>query len=113
MEIRQKLRDHSKRLAREQKNLCLKSTRPQRLFLRLAAENFLRSIFKSSNNCGANRENGPSIAVRSPNRSSRRFWNFVRLRMNLMIFQPLGTNRLKRAQAHIQRDFADLDSALA
>src|SRR5579863_83014 len=113
MKIRQKLRDHAKRLAREQKNLCLESARPHRLFLRLTAGNFLRNIFKSSDHRGANRENRSSVAARSPNRSGRRFWNFVRFRMNLMIFQSLGANRLKRAQAHIERDFADLDSALA
>ena len=30
--------------------------------------------------------------------------------MNLMIFEALSADRLKRAQAHIERDFGDFDA---
>ena len=61
----------------------------------------LRSVFQRPHDGRTHAKNRAIVAPRSPDRVRRSLWNLVALGVNLVIFQPFGSNRFKCAEANV------------
>src|SRR4029077_2896956 len=104
MEIRQKLIDHAKRVARLDENARFRRAWLDKGFYRVPRWAmprcaFPRGVFEGAHHGRPNGKNRPALAARSANRARRWLGNFIALGMNLMPIDFLFVDGLECAEA--------------